>query len=253
MSYKKTYKKLSLNEDKKINRFDELRKAKFYLFLSNSVFGSGVLMLFYVLYSFRSTVPLYQNTVDVVKPFTGSVLGLVYTGKSSSFSFDELSAKKTVSVIRPVDAPKTFSISIPKLNIEEALVIVDDKSLTPDDALGHYVGTALPGEAGNSFIYGHSTLPFFYNPKDYKTIFTKIPELKNGDRIYIKMQNKKLTYTVKLGRELLPKEIDPYITYYPEGFNKSTVTLMTCTPPGAKTYRYIVVAELEKSVKLENN
>ena len=105
----------------------------------------------------------------------------------------------------------------------------------------------------NNPLYWYQKSLLVYNTKDYKTIFTKIPELKNGDRIYIKMKNKKITYTVKLGRELLTKEIDPYITYYPEGFNKSTVTLMTCTPPGSKTYLYIVVAELEKIVKLENN
>lgn len=252
MGYKKTYKKISLNEESRNTRFEELRKAKYYFYVSNSIFGAGTFILLFVLYSFRTSLPLYQNTVDVVKPFTGSVLGLMYTGTNSNFSFEELSEKKTVSIIRPLDTPKNFSLSIPKLDIENATVLVDDKSLTPDDALGHYIGTALPGEAGNSFIYGHSTLPFFYNPKDYKTIFTKIPELKNGDKVYIKIQNKKLTYTVKLGRELLPKEIDPYINYYPQGVNKSTITLMTCTPPGAKTYRYIVVAELEKSVSIEN-
>lgn len=250
MSYKKTYKKLSIDLPSE-SRITQLKKAKKYVHLSNYIFLIGLVVVTFVFYQVRPLTYLSQNSIDLVKPYSGSVLGLVYRASNQNFSFDELS-KKSVSIIRPVSAPKLFLISIPKLNIDNANVIVDDKSLTPDDALGHYVGTSLPGEAGNSFIYGHSSLPFFYNPSDYKTIFTKIPDLKNGDKIYIKIMGKKLTYSVKLGRELKPSEIDPYINYYPVGFNKSTVTLMTCTPPGTKNFRYIVVAELDKSILIDN-
>lgn len=117
--------------------------------------------------------------------------------------------------------------------------------MNPDDYLGHYKGTSIPGESGNSFIYGHSTLPFFYDPTNYKTIFTKIPELENGDIIKVNISGKDLVYKVRMGKELLPSEVDPYGQYYLDMYNKSTLTLMTCTPPGTKKFRYIVLAELQ--------
>mgnify|MGYP005845602817 CR=1 FL=1 len=250
MNYKKTYNKISIDNR---NRIKEISTAKKYIHLSNFIFILGSIVFSFIFigggYPFFN---LNINTIDVIKPFSGSVLGVVYKSNYSNFSFTELERTPIVSLIRPDSTPETFALTIPKLNIIDSVVRVDDKTLDPINFLGHYVGTPLPGESGNSFIYGHSSLPFFYNPKDYKTIFTKIPELKNGDKIYINIGDKKLIYSVKLGRELLPSQIDPYINYYPTGFNKSTITLMTCTPPGTRNFRYIVVAELEKSVKKVN-
>jgi sortase A len=43
---------------------------------------------------------------------------------------------------------------------------------------------SAPGEYGNIVIFGHSTLPQLYNPKDYKTIFTYLPSLEKKDHIF---------------------------------------------------------------------
>lgn len=249
MDYKKNYRKISIEDH---NRINEISSAKKYIYVSNTIFLLGIVVSSFIFLGGYQFPSVNINSINVVKPFSGSVLGLVYNSNNSNFTFTELERVPIVSLIRANSTPKNFTLSIPKLNIIDSLVLIDDTSLDPIDFLGHYVGTSLPGEAGNSFIYGHSSLPLFYNPKDYKTIFTKIPNLKNGDKIYISIGDKKLTYSVKLGRELLPSQIDPYINYYPSGFNKSTITLMTCTPPGTKNYRYIVVAELEKNVKKLN-
>lgn len=247
MNYKKTYKQIGVQKN---NRIKEIKSAKKFLIFSNFLFIVGLFFSVYlILYSVKLN---FLDGDNFVKPFSGSVLGLVYK-ENTNFTFSELqNVSNSPSIIRVVDTPKNFKLSIPKLNIFDALVTVDESTLDPADSIGHYKGTALPGEVGNSFLYGHSSLPFFYNPNDYKTIFTKVPTLKNEDKIYIKIGDKKLTYSVKLGRELKPTEVDPYASYYPAGFNKSTITLMTCTPPGTKNYRYILVAELVRTINSVN-
>src|SRR3989337_3150812 len=79
--------------------------------------------------------------------------------------------------------PQEFLISIPKLEIEKAKVKVD--AVKFDKYLALFPGSAIPGDVGNSFITGHSILPQFADPKDYKAIFTKLPELEIGDEVLV--------------------------------------------------------------------
>src|SRR3990167_7011579 len=71
--------------------------------------------------------------------------------------------------------PAEFLISVPKLEIEKDNVKVD--ALKFDKNLALFPGSAIPGDVGNSFITGHSILPQFSDPTNYKAIFTKLPEL----------------------------------------------------------------------------
>ena len=76
-----------------------------------------------------------------------------------------------------------YTISIPKLKIENAIVAIGGEDLTKN--LIQYPGTALPGKNGNAVIFGHSILPIFYNPKNYTAIFSTLPTLKEGDDVFI--------------------------------------------------------------------
>ncbi len=64
----------------------------------------------------------------------------------------------------------SYTLSIPKLKIQEAQVLVGSEDLSK--SLIQYTGTGYPGDYGNAVIFGHSVLPYFFNPKDYKTIFS---------------------------------------------------------------------------------
>jgi len=189
------------------------------------------------------------NSLTFIKPFEGTVLSYVYTGMDNGFYFAELENQDWKANKRERETnEETFEISIPKLGIYGAQVQIDSPNLNPTEMLGHYKGTALPGEVGNSFVYGHSSIPFLYNPLNYKTIFTTLAQgkLSKGDRIIVQMEDKVFNYIVKMQKELLPKEVDPYKVYYPSLYNKSTLTLMTCSPPGTTDkYRYLVISELE--------
>ncbi len=174
-----------------------------------------------------------------------SVLGAA-TG-FGDFSFSELAgfgpAKDLpVSAAEPEDqnVPEFFYITIKKLGIENALVETNAASLKPDTALGHYPNSALPGNAGNMFIFGHSVLPIFYNPKDYKRIFSTLDALTTGDEVVVTYNNREFIYLIE-GKEVLkPINVDPLAEYKPRYLNESTITLMTCYPAGSKALRLLV-------------
>src|SRR3990167_3609244 len=62
--------------------------------------------------------------------------------------------------------PAEFLISVPKLEIEKAKVKVD--AVKFDKTLALFPGSAIPGDVGNSFITGHSILPQFSDPQNYR-------------------------------------------------------------------------------------
>lgn len=134
----------------------------------------------------------------------------------------------------------SYTISIPKIKIEKAIASTVDNDLTKH--LVNYQGTGIPGRNGNSVIFGHSTLPQMFNPKDYKTIFANVYQLKNDDTIYATVNN--VTYTYKVFKILVvnPEDSSALI----QDYDNSYITLVTCTPPGTTWKRLVVKARLEK-------
>lgn len=132
-----------------------------------------------------------------------------------------------------------YTISIPKIKIEKATVSTVDNDLTKH--LVNYQGTSVPGRNGNAVIFGHSTLPQLFNPKDYKTIFANVYKLKNGNIIYATLNE--VTYAYKIFKITVvdPEDSSALI----QNYDNSYLTLVTCTPPGTTWKRLIVKARLE--------
>ena len=135
----------------------------------------------------------------------------------------------------------TYTLSIPKLKIQDATVTIAGDDL--DTSLVHYGGTALPGDYGNTVIFGHSTLPQFYNPKNYKTIFSFLPSLKDGDEIDIAYDGISYKYVVYDMNVSEPSDLSALA----QRFDDSYVTLITCVPPGTWWQRLHVFAKLSRS------
>ncbi|PIS09534.1 hypothetical protein COT75_01085 [Candidatus Beckwithbacteria bacterium CG10_big_fil_rev_8_21_14_0_10_34_10] len=131
-----------------------------------------------------------------------------------------------------------YTLTIPKVKIKDAVVEIGGTKVKKN--LVHYPGTALPGDLGNMVIFGHSVLPVFYNPKDYKTIFSLIPTLENGDIIYIYYDGIEFQYQVFDYKEVKPEEIN----ILEQRFDQQTLSLITCVPPGTYLKRGIVKARL---------
>lgn len=138
-------------------------------------------------------------------------------------------------------AVQSYTLSIPKLNITNLRVEVGGEDLAK--SLIHYLPTSLPGQYGNVAIFGHSTLPQLYNPKDYKTVFTYLPKLDIGDTIHIDMEGKQFTYEVVDMFIVKPSEV----SVLDQQFNESFLTLVTCVPPGTYNERLIVKAKIVRN------
>lgn len=135
---------------------------------------------------------------------------------------------------------RDFTISIPSIKLENAKVVVDTNDFEKN--LAQLPGTAMPGEKGNLFITGHSSLPQFYRQDNYKAIFTKLPDIKKGDLVTVDAGGQTFTYKV-LGL----KVVDPSETWVinPPDDEGRYLTLMTCVPPGLYLKRLIVLAVLQ--------
>jgi len=133
-----------------------------------------------------------------------------------------------------------YSISIPKLRIADAFVVVAGEDL--NNALVHYGGTALPGQNGNGVIFGHSVLPQFFNPKNYRTIFSTLPDLEIGDPIFIAYDN--ITYQYKVEKMTIHEPED--MSALEQQYDDAYLTLVTCVPPGTLWQRLNVRARLVK-------
>lgn len=134
----------------------------------------------------------------------------------------------------------SYSLSIPKLGINNAVVSTQNNTLSKN--LVNYQGTAVPPEKGNAVIYGHSSLPQLFDPTNYKTIFATLHNLKISDEFYITTEN--ITYKYVIFNIII---VDPSDTsIFVQEYDNSYVTLVTCTPPGTTWKRLIIKAKLEK-------
>lgn len=138
----------------------------------------------------------------------------------------------------PASKIRYYNLSIPKLKIEGATVKIAGDDLAKN--LIHYKGTALPGKPGNTVIFGHSTLPQLFDPKNYLSIFSTLPTLKKGDEIKIDYDGIVYTYQVEEMFEVKPTDFGVLEQKYDDSY----LTLITCVPPGTYLRRLVVKSRL---------
>jgi len=132
----------------------------------------------------------------------------------------------------------SYTLSIPKLKIKEALVTIGGDDL--NSSLIHYEGTGIPGQYGGAVVFGHSTLPQFYSPTSYRSIFSLLPTLKEGDDIFVNYDGVEYRYTIYLMVVIDPTDL----SVLEQRFDNSYLTLVTCVPPGTYWKRLNVHAKL---------
>lgn len=135
---------------------------------------------------------------------------------------------------------RAYKLSVPILGVKDADVAIGGEDL--GKSLVQYPGTAVPGRFGNTVIFGHSVLPQFFNPKNYLTIFSTLPSLKQGNEVIIDYDGVKYKYVVEKMIEASPKDLSILAQRYDDSY----LTLITCVPPGTYFKRLIVRARLAK-------
>jgi len=144
----------------------------------------------------------------------------------------ESSASRQPSNHRSQSAGWEFSnIRAPSIGMDEPVLAGIDISVL-NRGVGHWAGTALPGEEGNVVLGGHRTT--WTHP------FREIDELVPGDIIYMTDSGgSEVMYRVR--ESFVVEPTDLWITY---DQGSPTLTLFACHPMGSARFRIVVVADL---------
>lgn len=201
---------------------------------------SGFIILFSTLFPiFSYEWEAAQKYPTLISPLVDEEKGsFVFSGSDYTKASNWFPAKKDSEIVD--NGVSIFTISVPDLNIDNALVRVGGEDLS--ESLVLFRGTALPGQKGNAVIFGHSILPQYYDPKNYLSIFSTLPTMEKGGLIYANYDGIVYTYKVKDMFEVKPTDV----AILDQNVQGHYITLVTCTPPGhpLKPKRLIVRAEL---------
>ena len=159
--------------------------------------------------------------------------------------------EKQAEVVVNKDYKKDMALSIDSVGIEK--INVSSNVASSDSnvynqyltrGVAHFKGTPLPGDNGNSFIYGHSAVTSFFssNPNLPETIFTRLENVDIGDTIRVYRDDNVLEYIARRKKIVEPDDF----SIFNHNSHRETITLMTCWPIGIGSKRLIVIAELNE-------
>lgn len=174
-------------------------------------------------------------------------LGTIDSGVQ--YTYDPTTQTQKVVVVDK-DYDKLMYMTIASIGIENIQISpnVDSYDQKVYDSylklgLAHFKGTPLPGDGGNSFIYGHSAVESFFSSHQNlpETIFSRLSNIDIGQEVDIKKDGKILKYIVRSKKIVSPEDF----SILEAQSNTETVTMMTCWPLGIGTKRLVVIAERE--------
>lgn len=161
-----------------------------------------------------------------------------------------ITPSRTVSSTPIITDPNSTAVGqdpkviIPKINVEIP-VVYDEPSVQEaavqkalERGVLHYATTPNPGEKGNAVIFGHSSNNILNSGK-YKFAFVLLSRLENGDTFMLEKGGKRYVYKVFEKKVVAPDDL----SVLNDHDGKSTVTLITCDPPGTSINRLVVVGE----------
>jgi sortase A len=149
-------------------------------------------------------------------------------------------------VMQPVANYQPFAvIYIPRLGSTWQRVIretvdVDQVLDSFTAGVGHYPGTAMPGQIGNFAIAGHDT--------GWGNAFINLQDMQLGDPIYIQTSQGWYTYQFRNGEYVQPTQVDVLLPVPQDPSATATMRLMTittCNPRYHGTERYAAFATFQ--------
>lgn len=102
-------------------------------------------------------------------------------------------------------------------------------------SLGHFEGTALPGEVGNFCVAGHRN-------SSYARYFNRLDEVNIGDEIIVETRTNKYTYIVTKTFKIHENQTEVL-----DQTDDKKITLITCTNGYKPKYRIVVQGLLKES------
>ncbi len=145
----------------------------------------------------------------------------------------------------PMAEPNHIWVS--SLGITAPIVYVDEKSeqsfqVGLRSGVVHYPGTALPGQEGNTYYFGHSS-DFPTAKGDFKTVFALLPKIEKGATIQVTSKEGRLyEYVVVETKVVGPNDT----SVLAQDKTKHTLSLQTSYPVGTALKRFVVIANLKE-------
>ena len=167
---------------------------------------------------------------------------ILYTGRQASEVQTAALAAWEAGRIEPAPSGGTASkprpsglvLTIPKLGVRRYV----PEGATPEHLRRYGVGriswTSLPDASGTLGIAGHRTT--------YGAPFFNLDRLAPGDSILVDYDRHRYTYRVRRQQTVTPDRADAL-----EEPGRSTIALVTCTPPHSAAFRLIVFGQLEQA------
>src|SRR3989344_2266983 len=165
------------------------KKARKFAGVLIIFFGLGILLYFFFpVISYQ----MFFGSDTIITPVPrhakveGTTIGSLITQGISSLTTNYNDARNWYPRVHFTNdtSISSYLLSIPKLKIQDAEVSTVDYDLSRH--LIQYAGTSTPGGNGTAVIFGHSTLPQWFDPKNYKAIFATLHLIKDGDEIVVK-------------------------------------------------------------------
>lgn len=161
------------------------------------------------------------------------------------YTFGHKQAATPSATVTPAAAsviPAENTITIPKINVHAPVVYepsVQEAKIQRalQDGVVHYGNTAVPGQIGNTAIFGHSSNDW-WEPGNYKFVFVLLDKLAPGDRFTVDYNSVRYTYEVTGSKVVEPTDLSVL-----KPTAEPTLTLITCTPPGTSLRRLVVTAK----------
>lgn len=137
------------------------------------------------------------------------------------------------AVAIPTPSPRQATrIVIPAINVD-APVVQGDGWEQLRRGVGQHIGTADPGQAGNTVFSAHNDI--------FGEIFRDLDRLNPGDEVFIHTSAERFSYVIT-GTQI----VDPTAVHVMDPTISSTATLISCYPYMIDTERIVVFAELGK-------
>ncbi len=242
---KLVYKKRKGLNPRTIARFAGLLVAVTGLLLAGYTFFPLVSYEIYIQPAFAAqsfASPIPQTTIIAQDEFTSLIQNtanqLSHIGDANGNSWLPATSADQYKTLGVTEQLSNYYISIPHLGIDNAYVSTLDNNVNLH--LVHFPGTALPPNKGNAAIFGHSTLPQWFDQHNPHAIFATALDTKIGDPIIVTVGNKSYNYTV-VSMTIVPAEDTSYLAQDSDG---SYLSLITCTPPGTTWKRLVIKAKL---------
>lgn len=180
------------------------------------------------------------------------VIGFTFVGKSlwELYGTDYVADKVQSNTVKVIEQQKPLLITkeIPAPKHHEAFAVIRSPKLgsprpiiegtgTTDlqKGVGHYVGTAFPGQSGNFSVAGHRTT--------YGKPFRNVDKLRKGDLITVDTPYMTVVYSVTGHRIVTPDDVKVL-----DATKDATMTLTSCEPVFSATKRYVVFAKMISKV-----